>query len=47
MILIVAEHNGGKLAKSTLEMVTAARESGREGPITLLVLGFGCGHQCQ
>ena len=41
MILIVAEHTGGKLAKSTLEMVTAARESGREGPITLLVLGSG------
>lgn len=43
MILIVAEHAGGKLAKSTLEMVTAARESGREGPITLLVLGSGVG----
>lgn len=41
MILIVAEYAGGKLAKSTLEMVTAARESGREGPITLLVLGSG------
>lgn len=41
MILIVAEHTGGKLAKSTLEMVTAARESGREGPVTLLVLGSG------
>ena len=41
MILIVAEHAGGKLAKSTLEMVTAARESGREGPVTLLVLGSG------
>ncbi|MFD2608361.1 electron transfer flavoprotein subunit alpha/FixB family protein [Deinococcus taklimakanensis] len=41
MILIVAEHAGGKLAKSTLEMVTAARESGREGPVTLLVLGQG------
>lgn len=39
MILIVAEHAGGKLAKSTLEMVTAARESGREGPVTVLVLG--------
>ena len=39
MILIVAEHTAGKLAKATLEMVTAARESGREGPITLLVLG--------
>ncbi len=41
MILIVAEHSGGKLAKSTLEMVTAARESGKEGPVTLLVLGQG------
>ena len=42
MILIVAEHTGGKLAKASLEMVTAARaltEQGREGPITLLVLG--------
>ncbi|MCD0174486.1 MULTISPECIES: electron transfer flavoprotein subunit alpha/FixB family protein [unclassified Deinococcus] len=39
MILIVAEHTAGKLAKATLEMVTAARESGREGPVTLLVLG--------
>ncbi|MFC4452187.1 electron transfer flavoprotein subunit alpha/FixB family protein [Deinococcus sonorensis] len=41
MILIVAEHSGGKLSKSTLEMVTAARGSGREGPVTLLVLGQG------
>ncbi|GGO24007.1 electron transfer flavoprotein subunit alpha/FixB family protein [Deinococcus humi] len=41
MILVVAEYAGGKLGKSTLEMVTAARESGREGPITLLVLGQG------
>ncbi|MGX9686533.1 electron transfer flavoprotein subunit alpha/FixB family protein [Deinococcus wulumuqiensis] len=41
MILIVAEHNGAKLAKSTLEMVSAARASGREGPVTLLVLGQG------
>ena len=41
MILIVAEHTGGKLAKSTYEMVTAARDSGREGPITILVLGSG------
>lgn len=39
MILIVAEHSNGKLAKSTLEMVTAARGSGREGPVTVLVLG--------
>ncbi|PYE56615.1 electron transfer flavoprotein subunit alpha/FixB family protein [Deinococcus yavapaiensis] len=41
MILIVAEHSNGKLSKSTAEMVTAARESGREGPITILVLGAG------
>lgn len=39
MILIVAEHTNGKLAKSTAEMVTAARDTGREGPITILVLG--------
>ena len=39
MILIVAEHTGGKLAKASLEMVNAARSSGRQGPITLLVLG--------
>ena len=39
MILILAEYADGKLAKSTLEMVTAARDSGREGPITILVLG--------
>lgn len=41
MILVVAEHAGGKLGKATLEMVTAARDSRREGPITLLVLGEG------
>ncbi len=41
MILIVAEHAAGKLSKSSLEMVNAARESGREGPVTLLVLGQG------
>jgi electron transfer flavoprotein alpha subunit len=39
MILLVAEHANGKLSKSTLEMITAARNLGREGPITLLVLG--------
>lgn len=43
MILIVAEHAGGKLSKSTFEMVQAARDlgqaSGREGPLTLLVMG--------
>ncbi|MFC4425631.1 electron transfer flavoprotein subunit alpha/FixB family protein [Deinococcus navajonensis] len=41
MILIVAEHTGGNLGKATLEMVSAARDSGREGPVTLLVLGHG------
>jgi electron transfer flavoprotein alpha subunit len=41
MILLVAEHSNGKLSKSTLEMTTAARNMGREGPITLLVLGSG------
>lgn len=41
MILIVAEHTNGKLSKSTAEMVTAARDSGRAGPITVLVLGSG------
>ncbi len=45
MILIVAEHAEGKLSKSTSEMTEAARSlvngSGREGPITLLVLGSG------
>ncbi len=41
MILIVAEHAGGKLSKSTSEMTQAARDLGREGPVTLLVLGSG------
>jgi electron transfer flavoprotein alpha subunit len=39
MILIVVEHANGKVSKSTWEMVTVARESGREGPVTALVLG--------
>jgi len=39
MILIVAEHANGKVSKSTWEMVTAARELGRQAPITALVLG--------
>ena len=39
MILLVVEHANGKVNKSTYEMVTAARELGREGPITALVLG--------
>ena len=39
MILIVVEHANGKVSKSTYEMVTCARELGREGPIAALVLG--------
>jgi electron transfer flavoprotein alpha subunit len=39
MILLVVEHANGKVSKSTWEMVTAAREVGRNGPITALVLG--------
>jgi electron transfer flavoprotein alpha subunit len=41
MILLVVEHSNGKVSKSTLEMTTAARGVGRDGPITLLVLGSG------
>jgi electron transfer flavoprotein alpha subunit len=41
MILLVVEHSNGKLSKSTLEMTAAARGMGREGPVTLLVLGSG------
>jgi electron transfer flavoprotein alpha subunit len=41
MILLVAEHANGKLSKGTLERITAARTMGREGPITLLLLGSG------
>ena len=41
MILIVVEHANGKVSKSTWEMVTAARELGREAPVTALVLGSG------
>ena len=41
MILIVVEHANGKVSKSTWEMVTAARELGREAPVTALVLGRG------
>jgi len=39
MILLVVEHANGKVSKSTYEMVTAARELGRSGPVTALVLG--------
>jgi electron transfer flavoprotein alpha subunit len=39
MILLVVEHANGKVGKNTYEMVTVARELGREGPVTALVLG--------
>ena len=39
MILIVSELAGDKLSKRTYEIVQAARGMGREGPVTLLVLG--------
>jgi electron transfer flavoprotein alpha subunit len=39
MILIVAEHAGGKLSKSAFELTEAARQLKRDGPVTLLVLG--------
>ncbi len=41
MILMVVEYANGKVSKSTYEMVTCARGSGREGPLTALVLGSG------
>jgi electron transfer flavoprotein alpha subunit len=41
MILIVVEHANGKASKSTYEMVTCARELGRDGPLTALVFGSG------
>lgn len=41
MILVVAEHAAGVPSKSTFELITAARNSGAEGPITALVLGSG------
>jgi electron transfer flavoprotein alpha subunit len=41
MILVVVEQANGKVSKSTYELVTAARDVGREGPVTALVLGSG------
>lgn len=41
MILVVASHVDGKLSKSTGELVGAARELGREGPVAILLLGSG------
>jgi electron transfer flavoprotein alpha subunit len=42
MILVLAEHDGSKLRKASLELVSAARGLGG-GPITLLVLGSDVG----
>ncbi len=39
MILLVVEYSGGKVSKSTYELVTCARQLGREGPVAALVLG--------
>lgn len=41
MILVVAEYANGKLAKSTREMVTAARTCRIEAPVAIVVLGSG------
>jgi electron transfer flavoprotein alpha subunit len=41
MILIVAEYSKGKLNKISYEMVRAARDLGRDAPVTVLVLGEG------
>lgn len=41
MILVVVEHANGALSRSTLELLTAARASGHEGPVTALLLGSG------
>jgi electron transfer flavoprotein alpha subunit len=41
MILVVAEHAKGRLSNSTAEMVAAARATGLEAPLTVLVLGSG------
>ena len=43
MILVVAENANGKLAKSAYELTGAARLIGRQGPVTLLVLGSNVG----
>ncbi len=41
MILLVVSHADGKASKSTYELVTAAHQMGREGPVAALVLGSG------
>jgi electron transfer flavoprotein alpha subunit len=39
MILVVVEHANGRVSKSTWEMISVARELGREASVTALVLG--------
>lgn len=41
MILVVVEHADGAARKSLYEMIAAARNLGREGPVAALVLGCG------
>ncbi len=41
MILLVTSHVNGKLTKASYELASVARASGREGPVTALVLGSG------
>lgn len=43
MILVLADHDGRRLRKATLELCAAARGLGRDQPVTLLVLGSGVG----
>jgi electron transfer flavoprotein alpha subunit len=39
MILLVVEHANGKVSKSAYELITCARQIGRNGPVTAFVLG--------
>jgi electron transfer flavoprotein alpha subunit len=41
MILLVVPHAEGKIGKAAYELATAARNIGREGPVTAFVLGSG------
>ncbi len=41
MILVVAAHTDGRVSRSTFGLITAARQIGRSGPVTALVLGSG------
>ena len=43
MILVVAEFDNGKLRKSALELIGAARGLGKEGGLSVLLLGAGAG----